>query len=121
MLAARSARTLAITLLLIEGLSGASVGATLLGGFLGFPTIGGAIAIPLGILGYGLVLVIGAVGLIRRRAWGWLIAVVGILAGLASLAVLLAIAGWDDAVLLGGVAIWGITVGAILAGRNAPK
>jgi hypothetical protein len=42
-----------------------------------------------------------------------------IVLGLGLLVVLLAIVGFDDAVLLGGAVIWAITLAALLAGRRA--
>jgi hypothetical protein len=91
----------AVVLLLVEGLSGIGVGGTLLAGLAGLTGVGGAIAIPIGILAYGLILVLGAFGILGRRAWGSRLAGVALVGGLTLLVVLLAIAGWDDAVLWG--------------------
>ena len=115
---ARTARTIAIVLLLVEGLSGAWVGITLVTGVAGSAGLGSSLAVPLGVLGYGLALVAGAVGILLGRRPGWILAVVAVLVGLGLLVVLLAVVGFDDAVLLGGVVIWGITLAALLASRR---
>jgi hypothetical protein len=118
-----TARWLSVVLLLIEGLSGASVGVTLLAAVTGLAgsaragEIVPAIGIPAILIVYGLALVAAAVGILFRRAWGWWLAIGPIVAGLALLLVLWITIGSDDAILLGGVAVWGITLVALLAIR----
>lgn len=119
--AARFARMLAIVLLLVEGVSGASVGVTLLIGLAGRAGVNGAISIPIGILVYGLALVAAAIGWMLRRRWGWPLGTAAIVLGLAVLAVLLVLERGNDPVLVGGVVIWLISLGALLAGRSAAQ
>lgn len=119
--AARFARMLAIVLLLVEGVSGASVGVTLLIGLAGRAGVNGAISIPIGILIYGLALVAAAIGWVLRRRWGWPLGTAAIVLGLAVLAVLLVLERGNDPVLVGGVVIWLISLGALLAGRSAAQ
>lgn len=116
----RLARTVAIVLLFVEGLSGASVGLTLLIGVAGVAGLGSSIAVPLGVLAYGVALVAGGIGILLGRRWGWPLATIVVLLGLGVLVVLLAVVGFDDPVLLGGVAIWAITLVALLASWRQP-
>ena len=98
-------------LLFVEGLSGASVGLTLLIGVAGTAGLGSSIAVPLGVLAYGVALVAGGIGILLGRRWGW---------PLATIVVLLAVVGFDDPVLLGGLAIWTVTLVALVASWRRP-
>jgi len=105
-------------LLLVEGLSGSFVGFTLVAGVVGTFGAGPNLAIPGGVLVYGLALLAAALGIALGMRWGWVLAVVVIVLGLGLLVVLLAMVGFDDPVLLGGAVIWAITLAALLAGRR---
>lgn len=108
---------MAITLLLIEGLSGLLVAITLLSA--GFATNGAApgVAIAGGMLVYGLVLAVAAIGIIFGRAWARILAAAALLAGVAFLAGIALVVG-SDLVILSGVVIWGVTLACLYAGRS---
>ena len=114
----RTARWIAIVLLVVEGLSGLAVGAELLiataGSGLTVPALGWLI--PVGLVAYGAALLGGGIAMALGRAWGWWLAIGPVLAGLALLLILMITAG-DDPVLLGGVAIWVVTLVALISGR----
>jgi hypothetical protein len=101
---------LAIVLLVMEGIPGLTVGASLA------PAIGaGGLFLVAGIVGYGVASLAGAAGVLLGRRWGWPVALATVLAGLAILVVVLGITGWRDAVIWGGIAIWLVTLGAVIA------
>ena len=114
---------LAAALHLVIGLSGMAVGASLLSAAAdsGLASVGispnDAIAlraIVVGILLYGALEVVAAIGIWRRAVWGWTMALVVDLAGLVVLGWTLAIAGIGDPVLLSGIAIWSIAVALLV-------
>jgi hypothetical protein len=72
----------------------------------------GAVALTAGIVGYGAIDVVGAIGLWRRSRAGQVAAIAADAAGLAVVVWAMAIAGLDD-VLLGGAAL--LTLAAVLA------
>lgn len=115
-----SARSLAIVLLLVEGLSGVGVGLTLLAGMLSANAGSTGIAIAGGTLGYGAALTIAAIGILRGRGWGWWLGIAVVAAGLVLLVVLVAITR-GDGILLGGVAIWIVTLAALLVGWRSSR
>jgi hypothetical protein len=121
----RSSTTIwSIALHLLIGISGVSVGIPLVGGFLrgGLDpfepsqrdvALAGAIAF--GVLGYGLATVVGAIGIWRGTRAGWWLTVIVDLVGLAVLAWTVAITAFSDELLLGGVALWLVAIGLLLA------
>jgi hypothetical protein len=113
------ALVLAVVLLLIEGVSGVGVGLTLLGGMLSAAGADAGTAIAVGMAGYGAALAAAGLALLARRRWGWMLGVVATAIGLVFLIGLLVVAGSADAVLVGGVGIWGITLAALVVGRRA--
>jgi hypothetical protein len=115
-----SARSLAIVLLLVEGLSGVGVGLTLLPGMLSTNAGSTGLAIAAGTLGYGAALSVAAIGILRGRGWGWWLGIAAIAAGLALLVVLVVMTR-GDGVLLGGVLIWIVTLGALLVGWRSSR
>ena len=111
-----------VVLSLVIGLSGLGVGITFLGASLGGTRPGltpdasqAALRMGLGLGGYGLLVVIGAVGVWLRSRSGWWLAIAALGVGFVTLAVLTVIASMDG-VLLGGVLIWGLAI-ALLAAR----
>ena len=103
---------LAIVLLVMEGIPGLTVGGSLA------PAIGGGgLFLVAGIVGYGVASLIGAAGIVLGRRWGWPVALITVLVGLAILLAVLGIAGWRDEVIWGGIAIWVVTLAALLASR----
>ena len=106
------AEWIAIGLLVMEGIPGITVGISLA------PAIAaGGLLLVVGILAYGVASLVGAVGILVGRRWGWPIAIATVLVGLAILVIVLGIAGWRDAVIAGGIAIWLVTLGALLMAR----
>ena len=111
---------IAIGLLLMIGPSGLAVGIQL---FLAMwsPSVVsvGARPDPRGVLlsaaiaGYGALATAGGIGVLRRRRWGWRIAVGTLVAGLAILAAVLVAVG-PDLVTLSGVLIWGVTLALLV-------
>ncbi len=101
---------LAIVLLVMEGIPGLTVGASLA------PAIGGGgLFLVVGIVGYGVASLIGAAGILLEHRWGWPVALLTVLAGLAILVAVLAITGWRDEVIWGGIAIWVVTLVVVVA------
>jgi uncharacterized membrane protein (DUF2068 family) len=119
-LPARTARTVAVVLLLVEGLSGSFVGFTLVAGVAGTFGLGSSLVVPVGVLAYGLALIAAAFGIWLGRRWGLILGIVVIALGLGLLIVLLAAVGFDDPVLLGGALIWAITLALLLVSRRQP-
>jgi len=106
------AEWIAIGLLVMEGIPGITVGISLA------PAIAaGGLVLVVGILAYGVASLVGAVGILVGRRWGWPIAIATVLVGLAILVIVLGIAGWRDAVIAGGIASWLVTLGALLMAR----
>ena len=104
----------AIVLLVLIGVSGLGVGLTITSGMLsaGTPLIGAGIG--LGIAVYGGLAALAGVGLIRRLRWSWWLGIVTIVAGELFLVWLIVLVG-GDAVFASGVAIWGVTLGCLVA------
>ena len=71
-------------------------------------------AIAFGVLGYGALEVVGAVGVWRRSLPGWWVALVVDLIGLAILGWAFWIAGGSDGILIGGVVLWLIAIATLL-------
>ena len=112
---ARTARWLAVALLILEGLPGITVGGSLA------PTVSvGGLPIVLGLIGYGIASLTGALGLFLNRRWGWPVALVTVLVGLVVLIVVLGIAGGRDDVIQGGLVVWAVTLIALLVARPRP-
>jgi hypothetical protein len=106
------AEWLAIALLVMEGIPGVTVGVSLA------PAIaGGGLFLVVGIVGYGIASLAGAAGIVLGRRWGWPVALITVLAGLAILVAVLGIAGGRDEVIWGGIAIWVVTLAALIAAR----
>lgn len=74
-----------------------------------------AAAIAFGVLGYGALEVVGALGVWRRARPGWWVALVVDLVGLAILVWVLGIAGGSDGIIIGGVVLWLIAIGTLVA------
>ena len=122
MTAPETARRLATALLIVIGISGAFVGLQLLIALANAPqpvqgTSASGVAIAAGMAAYGIVLVAG-IGVARRRLPGLVLGAMAIGAGALLLLWLLTITE-DDALLLGGVVIWAVTLGCLLLGRSA--
>lgn len=113
----------AVAIHLLIGLSGVAAGLPLVAGVLS----GGldqfqpsqrdvlvSWAIALGVLGYGVLEVVGAIGLWRRSRPGWWIALVVDLVGLAILVWAVWIAGGSDGILIGGVVLWLIAIATLV-------
>ena len=110
------AEWIAIALLLMIGVPGITVGASLAA------AIGGtAPLLPAGLVGYGVAALAGAAGMILGRRWGWPVGVVTVVVGLLILAAILALTGARDSVIWGGVAIWSVALVALLVARNAAR
>ena len=123
MTAPETARRLATALLIVIGISGAFVGLQLVIALANAPqpvqgTSASGVAIAAGMAAYGIVLVVSGMGLARRRRWGVVLGAMAIGAGALLLLWLLTITE-DDALLLGGVVIWAVTLGCLLLGRSA--
>jgi hypothetical protein len=114
----------AVAIHLLIGLSGVAAGLPLVAGVLSGaldqlePTqrdvlVGWAIA--LGVLGYGVLEVVGAVGMWRGRRPGWWLALIVDGMGLAILGWAAWIAGGSDGLLLGGAVLWLIAIGLLVA------
>jgi len=116
---ARLAIRTAMALLLVMGLSGISVGLTLAAASFGASLPLAGVAIPAGLIGYGLALAGGGFGILLGRGWGWPLGVVAIVVGVVTLVILLGIVGGRDAVLAGGLVTWGATLGLLLLGWPA--
>ena len=96
----------------MEGIPGIAVGLSLA------PAIGaGGLAVVASILAYGLASLVGAIGMILGRRWGWPIAVATVVVGLATLFVVLGMVGGRDTVITGGIAIWLVTLVALVVAR----
>jgi hypothetical protein len=113
----------AVAVHLLIGLSGVAAGLPLVGGMLSGsldpfePTqrdILAGWAIALGVLGYGVLEVVGAVGVWRGWRPGWWLALIVDLVGLAILAWTASIAGGFDGLLLGGGVLWLIAIGLLV-------
>jgi hypothetical protein len=125
MIRPETARRLATALLLVIGISGAFVGLQLLTALASAPQAApgmtsSGVGISAGMAAYGIALVVAGIGLARRRFWGVVLGVLGIGAGALLLLGLLTIAE-DDAVLLGGLVIWAVTLGCLLLARSAVR
>ena len=68
------AEWIAIVLLLVEGLSGTSVGVTLLAAVARVAGVDAAIEIPAVLVLYGIALIVSAAGILLGREWGWWLA-----------------------------------------------
>jgi hypothetical protein len=110
------ARRLSIALLVLEGLPGLVVGATLYGAILGQPGVGAGYLIALGLIVYGIASLAGAIGLLFGRRWAAPIALVTVVVGLVVLVVVLAIAGGRDEVIGGGILLWVATLAVLVVG-----
>ena len=113
------ARVVSIVLLLVLGGSGALVGLQLLGAMAtvgaGPAGIGGWIAGA--ILGYGLLLVASAVGLMTGRRWAWPVGSVTLATGIGVFLALVGIYGRDE-ILLGGAVIWAMVLACLGVARG---
>jgi hypothetical protein len=72
-------------------------------------------AIALGVLAYGVLEVVAAVGLWRGRRPGWWLALIVDAIGLTILGWVLSIAGGADGILIGGVVLWLIAIWLVVA------
>jgi hypothetical protein len=118
-----SARRVATALLLVIGMSGAFVGLQLLAAVASASdrapgTTASGVGISAGMAAYGIVLVVAGIGLARRRFWGLVLGAIAIGAGEVILVGLLTMTE-DDAVLVGGLGIWAVTLGCLLVARPA--
>jgi hypothetical protein len=113
----------AVAVHLLVGVSGVAAGLPLVAGVLSGtldqfqPTqrdVLVAWAIAFGVLGYGALEVVGAVGVWRRSRPGWWVALIVDLVGLAILVWVLSIAGGSDGILIGGVVLWLIAIGTLV-------
>lgn len=103
---------LAIVLLVMIGVPGITVGASLAA------AIGGSAPLLVaGLVGYGVAALAGAAGMILDRRWGWPVGVATVVVGLLILAAILGLTGARDGVIWGGVAIWGVTLAILVAAR----
>lgn len=109
----------AVAVHLLIGVSGVAAGLPLVAGVLSGaldqfqPTrrdVLVAWAIAFGVLGYGALEVVGAVGVWRRSRPGWWVTLVVDLVGLAILGWTVWIAGGSDGILIGGVVLWLIAI-----------
>ena len=109
----------AMAVLLTMGISGISVGVTLGSASMraGLPASG--VAVPAGLIVYGLAVAGGGLGILLRRRWGWPLGVGAIVVGLVTLVILLGVVGGRDAILTGGIVLWGATLGLLLLGWPA--
>ena len=115
---AQTGLLISVVLLLVEGLSGIGVAVSLAAvGMATNATITGT-GIVAGMAAYGTWLAGAAVGLILRRRLAFPLAIGAVVAGLIVLAWILTLTG-PDAVILSGVAIWGVTLACLYAGRSA--
>jgi hypothetical protein len=119
MVARPSVLVAGVVLSIVIGLSGVGVGLTFLGAALS--GLGGGFApelaeaglrLGIGFGAYGFLVTAGAVGVWRRSWPGWWLAVAALGLGFVTLVVLAVIASLDG-VLLGGVAIWGLTIALV--------
>jgi hypothetical protein len=112
---------IAVVLLLVMGLSGASVGISL--GWAtatsGLQVTTTAVAIVGGLLAYGLALLASGIGLLLGRGWAWALGVATIGLGLAILLWVLWLSDGRDAVTAGGIAIWAVTLALLVIGAPA--
>jgi len=118
-----NARRLATALVLVIGISGAFVGLQLLAALASAPRAtpgmtASGVGVSAGTAAYGIVLVVAGIGLARRRFWGVVLGAIAIGAGALLLLGLLTIAQ-GDAVLVGGVVVWVVTLGSLLLARSA--
>lgn len=116
---ARLAIRIAMAMLLVMGLSGISVGLSLAAAMFGAALPPAGVAIPAGLIGYGVALAGGGFGILLGRRWGWPLGVAALVVGVTTLVILLGIVGGTDAVLAGGLVTWGATLGLLLLGWPA--
>lgn len=107
---------LATVLLLVIGLSGASVGVTLITAMASAPDVPSTgIGIGAGIAGYGAVAAIAGIGVLLRWRPGWWLGLATIVAGLLFLTWLIVALGGLDAVFAFGLVVWAVTLVCLLA------
>ncbi|MEA2548928.1 MAG: hypothetical protein QOE42_1526 [Chloroflexota bacterium] len=104
----------AIVLLVLIGVSGLGAGLTITTAMTnaGTPPIG--VGIGAGIALYGALTALAGVGLMWRHRWSWWLGVATIAVGMLFLVGLIVRVGSDEVFALG-VAIWGVTLGCLLA------
>jgi hypothetical protein len=113
-----------VALHLLIGISGAIAGVPLVAGFVGGgldafrPTQRDAIlagGIAFGVLGYGVLALLGGIGVWRGSRAGWWLTVIVDVVGLGILGWTVVITSFSDAVLLGGFGLWIAALALLLA------
>ena len=117
---ARTSLLIAIVLLLVEGVSGILVAASLAAaGMAANPTVAGT-AIVVGMGAYGIWLAGSGIGLLFGRRLGLPLAIGAIVAGLILLAWVSTLSG-PDPIIAFGIAVWAVTLALLLVGRSGRR
>ena len=116
---------IAIALLLVEGGPIAFIGFLLTAtSVLGSAASRAGPPIGFALFGTGVASILGAIGLLGRRSWGWPVGATSVVVGLVAIVLILFQSGARDGIVGAVVLLWSITFACLLAGapdRSSPR